>query len=96
MGISRLFSADGVVMWPLLAFSVVALGLIVERVRFWYRINSHQSRVVREIRTLMGTNPESVVVINADTKVEHGNIVAIMDQVRQVKGAKLAIATQKQ
>lgn len=51
--------------------------------------------LTEQIRTLMGTNPESVVVINADTKVEHGNIVAIMDKVRQVKGAKLAIATQK-
>ncbi|MEA5574049.1 biopolymer transporter ExbD [Calothrix sp. UHCC 0171] len=51
--------------------------------------------LTEQIRTLMGTNPESVVVINADTKVEHGNIVAVMDQVRQVKGAKLAIATQK-
>ncbi len=52
--------------------------------------------LTEQIRTLMGTNAESVVVINADTKVEHGNIVAIMDKVRQVKGAKLAIATQKQ
>ena len=51
--------------------------------------------LTEQIRTLMGTNPESVVIINADTKVEHGNIVAVMDQVRQVKGAKLAIATQK-
>jgi biopolymer transport protein ExbB len=52
MGISKLFSAGGVVMWPLLAFSVVSLGLIVERVRFWYRINRHQSRVVREVLNL--------------------------------------------
>ncbi|BAZ37894.1 hypothetical protein NIES4101_38200 [Calothrix sp. NIES-4101] len=51
--------------------------------------------LTEQIRTLMGTNPESIVVINADTKVEHGNIVAVMDQVRQVKGAKLAIATKK-
>ncbi len=51
--------------------------------------------LTEQIRSLMGTNPESVVVINADTKVEHGSIVAIMDKVRQVKGAKLAIATQK-
>ncbi|MFH7029543.1 MAG: ExbD/TolR family protein [Heteroscytonema crispum UTEX LB 1556] len=51
--------------------------------------------LTEQIRTLMGTNPESVVVINADAKVEHGNIVAVMDKVRQVKGAKLAIATQK-
>jgi biopolymer transport protein ExbD len=51
--------------------------------------------LTEQIRKIMGTNPESVVIINADTKVEHGNIVAVMDQVRQVKGAKLAIATQK-
>ncbi len=48
-----------------------------------------------QVRTLVGKNPESVVVINADKKVEHGNIVAVMDKVRQVKGARLAIATQK-
>lgn len=48
-----------------------------------------------EIRTLMGTDSESIVIINADAKVEHGNVVAVMDKVRQVKGAKLAISTQK-
>ncbi len=37
----------------------------------------------------------AVVVINADEKVEHGQIIAIMDQVRQVEGAKLAIATRR-
>jgi biopolymer transport protein ExbB len=52
MGISKLFSAGGVVMWPLLAFSVVAIALVVERVRFWYRVNSRQSRVVREVLNL--------------------------------------------
>jgi biopolymer transport protein ExbD len=49
--------------------------------------------LTEQIRTLMGTNPESVVVINADKTVEHGMIVSVMDKVRQVKGAKLAIAT---
>ncbi len=52
--------------------------------------------LTEQIRTLMGKNPEIVVVINADNKVEHGNVVAVMDRVRQIKGAKLAIATQKQ
>jgi biopolymer transport protein ExbD len=49
--------------------------------------------LTEQVRTLMGTSPESVVVINADKKVEHGIIVSVMDKVRQVKGAKLAIAT---
>jgi biopolymer transport protein ExbB len=52
MGISKLFAAGGVVMYPLLAFSVVALGLIVERIRFWYQVNSRQSRIVREVLNL--------------------------------------------
>jgi biopolymer transport protein ExbD len=36
-----------------------------------------------------------MVVLNADEGVNHGKIVAVMDDVRQVKGAKLAIATKK-
>ncbi len=52
MGISQLFSAGGVVMWPLLAFSVASIALIIERVRFWYRVNTRQSRVVREVLNL--------------------------------------------
>ncbi|MGB3208725.1 MAG: MotA/TolQ/ExbB proton channel family protein [Crinalium sp.] len=48
MGISNLFAAGGVVMWPLLAFSVLGFALIIERVAFWWRINSRQERAVRE------------------------------------------------
>ena len=36
-----------------------------------------------------------MVVLNADEGVNHGKIVAVMDKVRLVKGAKLAIATKK-
>ena len=38
-------------------------------------------------------NSESVVIINADKKVEHGTVVKVMDRLRQVPGAKMAIAT---
>jgi biopolymer transport protein ExbD len=37
---------------------------------------------------------ESVVVINADKKVEHGTVVKVMDRLRQVPGAKMAIAAE--
>jgi biopolymer transport protein ExbD len=40
-------------------------------------------------------NQDLLVVLNADGAVPHSKIVAVMDQVRQVKGAKLAIATQR-
>lgn len=48
-----------------------------------------------QVRILMGDKQEALVVINADEQVHHGQVVAVMDQLRQVQGAKLAIATQK-
>ncbi|MEM6611783.1 MAG: biopolymer transporter ExbD [Cyanobacteria bacterium P01_C01_bin.72] len=39
---------------------------------------------------------ESVVIINADTKVEHGIVVKVMDRLRQVPGAKMAIAAERE
>ena len=41
-------------------------------------------------------NSESVVIINADTKVEHGTVVKVMDRLRQVPGAKMAIAADRE
>ncbi|WP_193199684.1 MotA/TolQ/ExbB proton channel family protein [Nostoc sp. MG11] len=52
MGIQNLFAAGGVVMWPLLVFSVLAVALIIERIAFWVRINKRQSRVVRDVLNL--------------------------------------------
>ncbi len=52
MGINNLFTAGGVVIWPLLGFSVLAVSLIIERIRFWVRINNRQSRVIREVLNL--------------------------------------------
>ncbi|NMG09548.1 MotA/TolQ/ExbB proton channel family protein [Brasilonema sp. UFV-L1] len=52
MAIKNLFEAGGVVMWPLLAFSVLAVALIIERVRFWIKINTRHNRVVREVLNL--------------------------------------------
>ncbi|MEL4897870.1 ExbD/TolR family protein [Crocosphaera sp. Alani8] len=47
------------------------------------------------ITTLMGEEEQTLVIINADKKVEHGSVVGVMDEVRQVPGAKLAIASTK-
>ncbi len=67
MGINNLFSAGGVVMWPLLGFSVLAVALIIERISFWYRINTRQNRVVREVLNLYRLN----------------NVVGAFDKLRQ-------------
>lgn len=47
------------------------------------------------IRKEMEPNQDLIVVLNADQSVNHGQVVKVMDQLRQVKGIKLAIATQK-
>ncbi|HLP87022.1 MAG TPA: biopolymer transporter ExbD [Nostocaceae cyanobacterium] len=48
-----------------------------------------------EVNILKGANNEAVVIINADKLATHGQVVAVMDSLRQVPGVKLAIATEK-
>ena len=48
-----------------------------------------------QVRNLIPLNQEMTVVLNADEQVNHGKVIAVMDRLRRVKGAKLAIATQK-
>ena len=47
------------------------------------------------IRALMGKNPNAVVVINADERVSHGQVIAVMDRLRLIRGVRLAIAAQR-
>ncbi|AFZ29944.1 biopolymer transporter ExbD [Gloeocapsa sp. BRSZ] len=44
---------------------------------------------------LIAPNQEAVVVLNADEQVNHGQVIAVMDQIRRVPGARLAIAAQR-
>ena len=47
------------------------------------------------VRQVMGSNKSSLIVLNADRSVNHGNVVEVMDRLRRIKGAKLGIATTK-
>jgi biopolymer transport protein ExbD len=49
-----------------------------------------------QVKAKIPPNAESLVILNADKTVDHGRVVQVMDRLRRVKGAKLAIATQKQ
>ncbi len=48
-----------------------------------------------QVRSLIAPNQEVVVVLNADTQVNHGQVIAVMDRLRRVPGTKLAISTQR-
>jgi biopolymer transport protein ExbD len=47
------------------------------------------------IRALMGNKQQVLVVINADERVPHGKVIAVMDQVRTIPGVKMAIAARR-
>lgn len=44
------------------------------------------------VRDLVGRNQQVLVIVNADEQVKHGQVITVMDRVRQIEGAKLAIA----
>ena len=74
MGIRNLFTAGGVVMWPLLGFSLIAIALIIERIAFWLRINKRQRRVVQDVLKLYRLN----------------NVVGALDKLQQNADLPLA------
>ena len=48
-----------------------------------------------QLRQLIGPHQQATVIINADERVGHGQVVAVMDRLRRVPGARLAIATRR-
>lgn len=59
------------------------------------RKSTKLNELSEQMRQLVLANGEQVVLINADEKVSHGRVVEIMDRLRQIKGVKLAIATER-
>lgn len=47
-----------------------------------------------KVRALIGTQ-STLVIINADQHTDHGTVVAVMDQLRQIPNVSLAIAAQR-
>ena len=56
----RIFAAGGIVMWPLLTFSILAIALIIERLVFWVRISRRQRRVMQDILRTYRQSPMDV------------------------------------
>jgi biopolymer transport protein ExbD len=62
---------------------------------FFNRQGITDDRLKAAIEQAKGEQPNFLVIINADEAVPHGIVVKAMDQIRQVPGARLAIATVK-
>ncbi|MBW4569918.1 MAG: MotA/TolQ/ExbB proton channel family protein [Tolypothrix carrinoi HA7290-LM1] len=74
MAINNIFTAGGVVMIPLLGFSVLAVALIIERIRFWVILVSRQRRMVQEVLNFYRLN----------------NVVSAIDKLQQNTNLPLA------
>ncbi|MGV0027442.1 ExbD/TolR family protein [Phormidesmis priestleyi] len=48
-----------------------------------------------QVQALKGKKSQIQVVVNADRRVSHGQVITVMDRLRTVPGVKLAIATQQ-
>jgi biopolymer transport protein ExbB len=57
MTFQQLITVVGPVVWPLLAFSVVAVVLILERILFWLRVAKRQDRLVKDVLSMYKQNP---------------------------------------
>jgi biopolymer transport protein ExbB len=62
MQIVELFIAGGIVMFPLLGFSIVATALIIERLTFWFRVNKRQKRVIRDTLRIYQHDSDSALL----------------------------------
>ena len=61
MSSDNISTAGGIVSIPLLAFSLIAVALIVERVIFWWRIKRQQRSIVKQALSLYRSDPFSAV-----------------------------------
>ncbi|MEB3163117.1 MAG: biopolymer transporter ExbD [Prochlorothrix sp.] len=49
--------------------------------------------LIPALTALKAEDPQLLVILNADETVTHGAVVQVMDQLRQIEGVRLAIAT---
>ncbi|MEM6446742.1 MAG: MotA/TolQ/ExbB proton channel family protein [Cyanobacteria bacterium J06642_2] len=57
----ELFQKGGIVMVPLIGFSIVAIALMLERWQFWWKISNRQPRLVKEVMNLYKRNPKAAL-----------------------------------
>ena len=46
-----------------------------------------------QVQKIIGTQPQTLVIVSADERVSHGQVITVMDRLRLLPGVRLAIAT---
>jgi len=62
MDIGRIFISGGIVMYPLSTFSVLAVALAAERIKFWLTIKRKQRRLVRDVLNIYVSDRQTALV----------------------------------
>ena len=52
-------------------------------------------RLQTEVEKLIEAQSNTTVIVNADKTIEHGQVVEVIDRLRQIQGVQLAIAAKK-
>ena len=63
MSTREMFAAGGVVMWPLLIFSLLVFVLSIERAVFWLRIRRRQRPVIKRVLLLYRDDPAEAIAL---------------------------------
>ena len=53
------------------------------------------NRLQTEVEKLIEAESSTTVIVNADKTIEHGQVVEVIDRLRQIEGVQLAIAAKK-
>ena len=61
MGLIDLFRSGGIVMWPLLGFSLLATALVFERGLFWLQLYQQQDKFIQQVLELYITQPQNAI-----------------------------------
>ncbi|MEM7552928.1 MAG: MotA/TolQ/ExbB proton channel family protein [Cyanobacteria bacterium P01_A01_bin.84] len=100
MGIQHLLTVGGVVMIPLLVFSVLALALIVERIVFWIKISTRQKPLINKVLSYYrGNNLVSSIEIlrqNADLPISRMFLTALELEEPTPEEFRLALESEAQ
>lgn len=49
--------------------------------------------LTEQVKGLIGNSQDTLVIVDADESVTHGRFITVMDSLRQIPGARLAIGT---
>lgn len=99
MQLGNLLAAGGIVMLPLLGFSILAGALILERIIFWVRIVRRQDKLVREVLVLYRDSPRAAYMKleqNADLPIARIFLQALELDRPQPEDFRLALETAAQ